>query len=54
MLKDGSATWTQLPAVPGLPGTADLGCPSVEHDQLVLARQEQSQRAIRDRFEGKR
>ena len=54
MLDERSRTWTQIPPIPGQPGAVAVPGASVEHDEMVLARQEQAQRAIRERFEGKR
>ena len=54
MFGDRSRTWTQLPPIPGQPDAVAVPGASVEHDAMVLARQEQAQRAIRERFEGKR
>ena len=51
VFNEASWSWAQLPPVPGQPGTEESAGASANHDEMVLARQEQAQRAIRDRFE---
>jgi hypothetical protein len=52
--KSETASWAQLPLVPGQPGTPEATEAEHSRDKLALERQEHEQKARRERFEGRK
>ena len=48
-----TSDWTQLPPVPGQPGTAEAADAVALHDRAAIERQERAEQARRERFQGK-
>lgn len=46
--------WTELPLVPGQPGTAEAEDPALALDRQAIERQERAEQARRERFLGRR
>ncbi|MEO7216591.1 MAG: hypothetical protein ABI026_00165 [Gemmatimonadaceae bacterium] len=49
-----TASWTQLPAIPGQIGTTEADDAVALHDRAAVEQQERALQARRDRFQGKK